>query len=179
MNRSRALGIVALITVGLTAVGLARVRSPLQSILEETIGGTISATRVITHDAKLTGDVTCTVQGMPCLQLNASSIKLDLNGFTITGLGDPSTGCQSSRVVGEEGIAVTNQHDVTIQGPGLVQRFRADGILISNSNRAGVVHVTTSTNCMSGILLGASSDGHVEGNVSVRNGNTAVPCGGL
>jgi len=166
-------------TAVLTLVALARAGSAQQIVAEETVSGTISATRVITQNARLTGDVTCMVNGAPCIQFGAPNLILRLNGFTITGQGDPSTGCQSSRVANEEGIAISNQQDETIQGPGLVQRFRADGILLLNSARNLVARVTTSTNCMSGILVSGSSDNHIEGNVSVRNGNTVAPCGGL
>ncbi len=179
MNRSRALGIMAVITAGLTAVGLARVGSPLQAILEETISGTITTTRMITQNARLTGDVTCTVNAAPCIQFGAPGLTLNLNGFTMTGQGDPATGCQSSSVVGEGGILVSNQQDETIQGPGLVQRFRADGVLLLNSTRNLVARVTTSMNCRSGIQVNGSSDNHIEAVVSVKNGTTTAPCGGL
>jgi parallel beta-helix repeat protein len=69
--------------------------------------------------------------------------------------------------------------EVTILGPGLVQRFRGSGILVNNSNRSRVVNVTASTNCMSGVLVGNSSDSHFESIVSVRNGTVTAPCGGL
>jgi hypothetical protein len=185
MKRSRVLGLAVLIIMGLTVVALARVGPSPQTATEETISGTISATRAITQNARLTGNVTCTVEAAPCIQFGASGINLNLNGFTITGLGDPSTGCQGSRVgnaagtFNEDGIAAMDQADVSIQGPGLVQRFRADGIILLNSSRARVAHVTASTNCQSGILVFNSSDSHIESNVSVRNGSVSFPCGGL
>src|SRR5262245_9792860 len=88
MKRSRALGILALVTAGPIIVALVRASSAQQTVTEETISGTITSTRVITQNARLTGDVTCTVQAAPCMQLGAPDIKLNLNGFTITGLGD-------------------------------------------------------------------------------------------
>ena len=123
--------------------------------------------------------MTCTVDSAACIQFGAPGITLNLNGFTITGLGDPSTGCGSQVTANEDGIAAINQVDETIQGPGLVQRFRADGIVLSNSARSLVARVTASTNCQSGILVANSSDNHIESNVSVRNGTVAAPCGGL
>jgi Periplasmic copper-binding protein (NosD) len=180
MKGLRTLGVVALLIVGLTAVSLARVAPSPQSPPEETISGTISATRTITQNARLTGDVTCTVQAAPCIQLGAPGITLNLSGFTITGLGDPSGGCQGTNTANENGILTNNQTDVTIQGPGLVQRFRASGILLTNSSsRIRVVNVTVSTNCQSGLLVSNLSDSHIESNVFVRNGNVALPCGGL
>ena len=185
MNSSRALGTAALVTVGLTVVALARVGSPPQAVLEETISGTITATRMFTKNARLTGNVTCTVDSAPCIQFGAPGLTLNLNGFAITGRADPSTGCQGDRVgnaagsFNEEGIGAFDQADETILGPGLVQRFRGDGIMLFNSTRSLVAHVTASTNCQSGILIFNSSDNHIESNVSVRNGASVFPCGGI
>ena len=149
MNSTRVLATASVITLGLSVLTFARLASPPHAVLQETISGTITATRTITQNARLTGDVTCTVNAAPCIQFGASGLTLNLNGFTITGQGDPSTGCQSSRVTNEDGIALMNQADEAIQGPGLVQRFKADGILLLNSTRNLVARVTTSTNCMS------------------------------
>ena len=185
MNSTRVLVTMALLTLGLSIFALARVALPPQAVLEETISGAIAATRTITQYARLTGDVTCTVEAAPCIQFGAPGLTLNLNGFTITGRGDPSTGCQGNRVgnptatFNEEGIGAFDQADETIQGPGLVQRFRGDGIMLFNSTRSLVTHVTASTNCQSGILVYNSSDNHIESNVSVRNGTTMLPCGGL
>jgi hypothetical protein len=171
--------VVLVVILGLTAVSLARVIPAPQAALDETISGPISATRTITQNTRLTGDVSCTVAAAPCLQFGASSITLDLSGFTITGSGVPVTGCQGGLTAGEDGIFANNQNDVTIQGPGLVQRFRGNGILVANSNRSRVVNVTSATNCLSGIQLANSSDSHLEGNVAVRNGTSAANCGGV
>jgi len=185
MKRSRVLAAVTLVILALAIVALARVSSSPQASSEETIGGTITATRIITQNARLTGDVTCTVDSAPCIQFGAPGITLNLNGFTITGLADPSTSCRGSRVgnatgtFNEDGIAAIDQSDITVKGPGLVQRFRADGITLLNSNRSLVAQVTASTNCQSGILVFNSSDAHIEANVSVRNGNSVFPCGGI
>jgi parallel beta-helix repeat protein len=48
------------------------------------------------------------------------------------------------------------------------------------SLKGWVQGVTTTTNCLSGIRVNATSSGiSVESNVSVRNGNAANPCGGI
>jgi len=106
--------------------------------------------------------VTCTVNAAPCIQFGAPGLTLNLAGFTITGQGDPSTGCSSQATPAENGILVSNQADETIQGSGLVQRFRANGILLLNSTRNLVTRVTASTNCQSGIQANGSSDNHIE-----------------
>jgi hypothetical protein len=175
----KTLGAIGLVTVGLTVVALARV--PPQGAPEEAISGTITTTRIITQNTRLTGDVTCAVTGAPapCIQFGASGITLNLNGFTMTGLADLSTGCADGPI-NQIGIDTGGRSDVTIQGPGLVQQFRGQGIAVrNNTTRAKIVSVTSSTNCNAGIILTDSSDSLVEGNFLVRNGNLSAACGGI
>ena len=148
------------------------------------IGGTISSTLTITENSQLVDDVTCTVSGVPCIAVGGSGITLDLNGFTMTGLGDSETGCQGGPSTFpaniESGIDVSGQTGVTIRGPGLVQRFRGAGIYAhSSAGAVTVTGVTVSTNCYSGILIGGGSDHVFTDNVAVRNGNGSFPCGGI
>jgi hypothetical protein len=145
------------------------------------ISGTISSTLTITQDSQLVGNVTCTVTGAPCITFASSGITLKLNGFSITGQADPVTACGGSQTAGEHGVLINGLRGVVIQGPGIVQRFRAQGILITGgSSRVLVTLVTASTNCMSGIFVtGASSDNELEANISVRNGNATAACGGI
>jgi hypothetical protein len=144
------------------------------------IRGTISSTLTITDNSQLVGDVTCTVTGAACISFGAPGIALKLNGFSITGQADATTGCAGGNVAGESGILVNGIRGAVIQGPGVVQRFRQEGIQISGgSARVLVTLVTASTNCRSGIFVNASSDNDIEANTSVRNGNTANPCGGI
>ena len=143
------------------------------------IAGIISTTTAITEDSQLVGDVTCTVTGVPCLDITASKVTLDLNGYSITGLADPKTGCSGANATGaEHGIRVQNQTGVVIRGPGIIQQFRNHGILITGSSGGTVNAVTTATNCMSGILVAGPSN-VLENNVSVANGNLSAPCGGI
>ncbi len=173
---TKTLGIVLVLTAGMVASAAARIRPA--AALEDTIDGTLTATRVITQDTKLTGDVTCAMTTSPCIQFGASGITLNLNGFTMTGLADPSTGCDAP-VPNEFGIDTHDRSDITILGPGLVQQFRNQGVSVSvNTTRARVASVTSSTNCGSGIIL-SGSDNLVEDNFVMRNGRTAVPCGGV
>src|SRR5262245_47924111 len=88
VKSSIAFGLMALFLVA--AVSLARVVPVPTSVPDETISGTISATRTITQNTRLTWDLTCTVAGAPCLQFGVSGITLDLAGFTITGSGVPA-----------------------------------------------------------------------------------------
>src|SRR5579872_5292072 len=97
------------------------------------ISGTIDNTLTIAEDSDLTGDVTCTVSGAPCIVINAPGVTLRLNAFTVTGLGDPQTGCSGGSTGNEFGILINSQTGVTIQGPGLVQRFRNTGVQLVGS----------------------------------------------
>jgi len=143
------------------------------------ISGTISAPLTLTEDSNLVGDITCAVSGAPCLIIGAPAITLKLNGFTMTGLGDPQTGCSGKNVANEIGILVNAQANVVIQGPGLVQQFQNTGVLLLNSSSVTVTGVTTATNCNSGILLSGGALNEISNNVSIRNGNGSAPCGGI
>lgn len=143
------------------------------------IGGTISSTMTLTEDSVLTADVTCNVTGGPCIVINAPLVTLDLNGYTITGQGDPQTGCSGGAMAGEFGILVNSQAGVTIHGPGVVQRFRNTGIQILTSTGTRVNAVTTAKNCASGILLAGGAANELYDNISIQNGNGNSPCGGI
>jgi len=143
------------------------------------ISGTISSTLTISENSRLVGDVTCTVTGAPCITFATSGVTLDLNGYSLTGLGDPTAGCAGPQGPGETGILINSLRDIVIRGLGIVQQFRNQGILITNSNGITVTGVTVSTNCWSGIYMSGGSDNLLEGNISVRNGHPMNPCGGI
>ena len=143
------------------------------------ISGTITTTLTLTEDSILTGDVTCATVGATCIVLGAPGITLDLNGFALTGLADPQIGCSGLSTAGEVGIDINMQRDVVIRGPGLVQRFRNQGIQLRNSTAVKILAVTVSTNCLSGVFVNGGSDHVLEGIVAVRNGHLTNPCGGI
>jgi len=146
----------------------------------EDISGFITTTRTIRESSRLVGDVTCTVTGAPCILFGASHIDLRLNGFTMTGQADATTGCNGGSTAGEMGISTNGQSDVEVRGPGVIQRFRADGIFFTGTLQGKVEGVTTTTNCMSGIRVAATSSRiSIGSNVSVRNGNANATCGGI
>ena len=92
------------------------------------ISGVISATRTITRDSQLVGNVTCTVMGVACIAVAAPGITLDLGAFTITGQGDAATGCGGGQTAGEAGILIAGPRGVVVRGPGIIQRFRGHGV---------------------------------------------------
>jgi parallel beta-helix repeat protein len=148
----------------------------------EDLSGLIARTFIISEDTRLVGNVTCTVQGAPCIAFGAPNITLYLNGFTMTGLASATTGCSGGSVTGEFGISTNNEHGAAIRGPGVVQRFRNSGIFVMGTTGGHIQGVTTTTNCISGIQVGRTgSKIRIESNVAVRNGHTAAgsPRGGI
>ena len=147
------------------------------------VSGTLTRTFVIVEDTDLIGDVTCDVpNGTACFSFGASDVEFRLNGFTIIGKADAATGCAGANTGGESGITTNNMPRVVIRGPGLVQRFRADGITVGGSTNARVENLTLSTNCMSGVRVLATSFGTlIQNNVAIRNGATGAGllCGGI
>ena len=168
----------AIFLVGLIAGGAVLV-GPRTAAAED-IGGIIVRTLVLSENTRLIADVTCTVTGAACIAFGAPNIVLNLNGFTISGLADPAAGCRGTNIGTDVGITTNGQANVGIRGPGVVQRFSADGILFVATVRGWVQSVTTTTNCMSGIRINPTSSLiSVESNVSVRNGTAAAACGGI
>jgi hypothetical protein len=146
----------------------------------EDLRGTVVRTLVLSENSRLIGDITCQVTGAPCIAFGAPNLVLNLNGFSISGPNDPAVGCKGTNVTAETGITSNGQNNVGVRGPGIVQRFQGDGILFTQTVKGWVQGVTTTTNCMSGIRIGASASSvSLESNVSVRNGTPAAPCGGI
>jgi hypothetical protein len=143
------------------------------------ISGTISSPLTIMDNSRLVGDVVCTVSGAPCITIAASNVVLDLNGYSITGLGDPQTGCSGNAVGSEIGILVNKLNNVTIRGLGMVQQFRNFGVQLLSSTGVTVSGLTSSTNCTSGIIVSGGSNNVLANNVSIRNGTLGAPCGGI
>lgn len=127
------------------------------------ISGTISSTLIITANSKLTGDVTCTVTGAPRIQFGAPGIKLNLNGHTMTGNGSRNT-CTFS--AGEDGIFTNGENAVSIEGPGIVRRFRQRGVDVTGNNSI-VKQVTVLSSCLEGILVGGTHN-RIEDNSVAR-----------
>ena len=165
------------------AVGAAAVIFGSTLRAADEISGLITRTYTIVEHTDLTGDVTCDVaNNTPCFLFGASNVQLRLNGFTITGKADASTGCGGTLIGGENGVATGGQRNVSVRGPGLIQRFRTHGIAVLASNDVRVHDVTASTNCGAGVFVAATSFGTlVEGVVAVRNGSTTAgaTCGGI
>jgi hypothetical protein len=149
----------------------------------DSISGTITRTFSIVANTQLVGDVTCAVpDGTPCFSFAAPGVELRLNGYTVTGKGDPVTGCGGAVTAGEVGITTNAQRAVVVRGPGLIQRFRNHGVQVAGSDGARIEGITVSTNCGSGIFVPATSfNTLVQENTAIRNGfgNPGLSCGGI
>ena len=147
------------------------------------VSGLITRTYMVVEDTDLTGDVVCDVaNNTPCFSFGAPDVELRLNGFTITGRADPATACAGVLINGENGVTTNGLRNVSVRGPGLIQRFRTHGVAVLASTDARVQDITASTNCGSGVFVAATSFGTlVEGIISVRNGSSAAgaTCGGI
>ena len=149
----------------------------------DTVSGTLTRTYTIVADTDLTGDVTCAVaDATPCFSFSVPGVELRLNGYSITGRGDATTGCGGTPTTGEVGVTTNGQSRTVVRGPGLIQRFRGHGVQVTGSMEARVEGLTVSTNCGSGIFVLASSfSALIEGNTALRNGSTVAgaACGGI
>ena len=151
------------------------------------VSGVITRTYVIVEDTDLIGDVTCDVGSSPCFSFGAPDVELRLNGFTITGKANPVTACGGATFPAEQGVVTNRADNVSVRGPGVLQRFRRHGVVVIGSTNARVVDLTVSTNCAAGIIvvgdpvLGDSFGTIVENNIAVRNGSAApgFGCGGI
>jgi hypothetical protein len=163
--------------VGVAVLGVALAPTVVHA---EDISGTVLRTLTLSEDTRLVGNITCQVSAGPCIAFGAPNITLNLNGFSITGPTDATTGCGGTNVGSEAGVNTNGQANIGIRGPGIVQRFRGDGILFIGTTKGWVQGVTTSTNCLSGIRVAATASLiSVENNVAVRNGTPAAACGGI
>lgn len=113
------------------------------------ISGTISSTLTITSNSQLTGDVRCTVTSAPCIKFGASGITLNLNGHTITGNGGVNS---CALTANERAIDTVGANYVSILGPGIVQKFNGDSIVVSG-NSSWVKEVAVLSSCRNGIVL--------------------------
>src|SRR5580692_10846961 len=116
-----------------------------------TIPPTISSTLTISTDSHLTSNVSCTVTGAPCIQFGANGIKLNLNGFTITGNGGRNS-YKLDLKFAETGIDTNSKNNVFIQGPGLVRRFNFVNIVVTGNN-SSVEGVAITSSCLEAIRV--------------------------
>ena len=115
--------------------------------------------------------MTCQVTGAACIVFGANNISLNLNGYTITGQGEPrgssTWGTCPSETLFEQAIDTDLRNNVKILGPGLIGEFREVGILITGKNSL-VQNVVVSSTCREGIFLSGSNNS-LFGNTVVRS----------
>ncbi len=154
---------------------------------ENGISGVIPATLTINEDSELTGDVQCLqTDNGPCIKFGRSGIKLDLNGFTMTGPANdpPSSNCTAT-FAPADGIQ-SGFDDSEIEGPGVVQRMKRHGIALLGTpadpvEESVVKKLVSHQNCYSGIFMGSVNNTLVDKVISARNSANSGfrPCGGV
>lgn len=132
------------------------------------ISGPLTNTLTITDPINTFVDnVTCTMVAIPCISFGAPNIALNLNGFTMTDMNGSRDSCPSSNTLPNEiGITTNGQDGATIQGPGLIRRFRGTGILVTG-NTSTVDSVVVASTCINGIEVGGNGS-QVTNNTVVR-----------
>ena len=163
-------------------LGMTALLTAVPSAFADRISGHITSTYMLVEDTDVIGDVSCEVDNAPCMSFGAPGIELRLNGFTITGRADAATGCNGASFPNETGVFTNRQSNVTVRGPGLIQRTRGRGVHVIGSTGARVQGFAISTTCSSGVFVAADSfDTLVEEVIAVRNGASAPgnPCGGI
>src|SRR5688500_9668126 len=136
----------AVVVLGVVSVSVTSQGRP------DAVSGTITRTFSIARNTPLTGDVTCAVaDGTPCFSFAVPGVELRLSGYTVTGKGDPVTGCGGAVTPGEVGITTNAQRAVVVRGPGLIQRFRNHGVQVAGSAGARIGGGTGSPTCGAGI----------------------------
>ncbi|MDQ3173107.1 MAG: right-handed parallel beta-helix repeat-containing protein [Acidobacteriota bacterium] len=155
------------------------------------ICGVVPTTLTIFHNSRLTCDVQCLqTDNGPCIQFGAPGIKLELNGFKMTGPANepPRAMCvTASQFPTNEADGIHSKfNEVVIEGPGLVERMRRHGIALIGTafhpvERSVVKKLVSYQNCFSGIFMGFVNNTLVEEVVSARNSanSEARPCGGV
>jgi len=155
------------------------------------ISGVIPTTLTISENSELTGDVQCLqTDKQPCIKFGRSGIKLELNGYTITGTANepPRSNCVTdSEFPTNQADGIHSTFDeVKIEGPGMVQRMKRHGIALFGKatdpvEDARVREVISNQNCFSGVWLTFVNDSLVDKVVSVRNSAASNfrPCGGV
>lgn len=188
MPRSRWVVLAMLASASVLVLGTVTARG---DAAQSGISGVISVTLTITENSKLTGDVQCLqTDNGPCIRFGKPGIKLDLNGFTMTGTANepPRANCIAGAFFGgQEADGIQSKFDdVVIEGPGVVQRMRRHGIALLGLpsdpvEKSVVKKLVSHQNCFSGIFLGSVNDSLVEGVVSARNSANSEwrPCGGV
>jgi hypothetical protein len=110
---------------------------------------------------RLTGNLTVSSTSADAIDVNASHVTIDLNGFSITGPGASGSG---------SGIAGSPANELTVEN-GAITGFR-NGLSIGANSIVKSIHIDGNTN---GIVTG--SDAVISGDTVVANG-TGINCGG-
>lgn len=110
------------------------------------MSGSVSCGEVIKQSVSLTSNLDCKTDG---IIIGADGITVNLNGHTISG-----PGVSTSKV----GIMVSDQDDVSITGPGIIQNFQA-GVLNTGGQNDKINAVTFTGNQIGSFNTGSANTG--------------------
>lgn len=119
------------------------------------LSGSVSCGEVIKQSVSLTSNLDCKTDG---IIIGADGITVNLNGHTISG-----PGVSTSKV----GIMVSDQDDVSITGPGIIQNFQA-GVLNTGGQNDKINAVTFTQNQIGSFNTGSANTG-IEDNLFFGN----------
>jgi parallel beta-helix repeat protein len=110
------------------------------------LSASVSCGEVITQSVSLTSNLDCKTDG---LIIGADGITIDLNGHTISG-----PGVATSKV----GIMLSDQDNVNINGPGIIENFQA-GVLNTGGQDDKINAVTFTQNQIGSFNTGSANTG--------------------
>ena len=131
---------------------------------------------------RLSGNLTVTSPGLNAIEIRASNVTLDLNGFGIAGTGRGSGGGQGivGFAPGGTSVVVTNGsvRNMGSNGINLDSNIRIEKVLISGNGGYGVA-VTTGANILNNNIVDNSGDGVLIGQAGVVGGSSGFVSGNL
>ncbi len=131
---------------------------------------------------RLSGNLTVTGPGLNAIEITASNVTLDLNGFSIVGTGRGSGGGQGivGFAPGGTSIVVTNGsvRNMGSNGINLDSNCRVEKVLIAGNGGYGVA-VTTGSNILYNNIVDNSGDGVLVGQAGVVGGSSGFVTGNL
>ncbi|MFZ0677272.1 hypothetical protein [Candidatus Binatus sp.] len=113
---------------------------------------------------RLTGNLTVSSTSADAIDVNASDVTVDLNGFSITGPGGSTSG---------SGISAAGVVDVTVENGTITEFGGAAAIRAGNNSIVKNVHASSNGN---GIVAGNGSV--ISDNIAHDNSGTGINCNG-
>lgn len=153
------------------AVAAVLLGAPLITPAAYAASTTLSCGQTITADTILRADlVNCPDSGVV---IGADNITLDLNGHTIDGDGQPTSGCATG---GGCDLGVDNssgRRGVTVMG-GSVRQFRIGVLIAGGAVNDRLRHIAISENADFGVIVDQATGTGIEGSTMADNGTSGL-----